>query len=272
MGAAPNIKPQSSQGFLELPKSASGIIYGPFASAPFGLHLGVNPLGGGTKVCSFDCPYCDLGRTTLRLNRLKSDIALPSPVDIENEILQALQKIHAEGPAVDGITVSGNGEPTLHPEFPDIAKAIMNARDLWLPGKPVVLITNGAGLDTRKVADAANLFTERVVKIDCGSERLFKAVNAPLSRANLARVLAGCRKVKDVRVQSMFFGGTITNTGASDLEDWIEVIAILKPKAVHIQGLSRKPAVEGLVACDEDTLYAIASKLERKTQIKATVE
>jgi wyosine [tRNA(Phe)-imidazoG37] synthetase (radical SAM superfamily) len=231
----------------------------------------VNLLGIGQKVCSFNCPYCDLGPTELRLNKIKDEAVFPKLEVAEAAIREAFQKIHTMGPVVDGITISGNGEPTLHPDFAELVKHILNARDLWMPGKPVSILTNGAGLDTRKIADAVNLLDNRLVKIDAGSEKLFKIVNAPLSRTNLARVLTGARKLKDVIVQSLFFEGTISNTSPADIDEWLEVIAMMRPKAVHIYGLTRKPAVDGLKRCDQDTLYAIASRLERKTQIKAIV-
>lgn len=271
MGAAPVLKQPETHGYLEVPRDEWGITYGPFANGPFGISVGINPVGDKAKVCSFDCQYCDLGRTTLRLNRLKSEDILPTVEQIEAAVQKTLMKIHAEGPRFDSLCVSGNGEPTLHPHFPDVAKAIMKERDQWFPDRPVILMTNGALLDNRKIAEAANLFTERIVKIDCGNERLFKQVNAPLSRANLARVLAGVRRVKDVIVQSLFFTGEFANTNPTDIDDWIEVIGIIRPKAVHIYGLSRNPANPNLQPCDEDTLYAIASKLERRTMIKATI-
>jgi wyosine [tRNA(Phe)-imidazoG37] synthetase (radical SAM superfamily) len=247
------------------------ITEGPVVYGPFGRGLVVNMLGSRHKVCSFDCPYCDLGRTTLRLNRLKIDAGLPSVDEFNTLLMSDLQKIHAQGPAIDALFVSGQGEPTIHPDFPELAKATVQARDLWQPGKSTVLFTNGSTLDNRKIAEAANLFDERIVKVDCGTERAFKNVNAPLSRTNLAKILSGIQKLKDVTVQSLFFTGSETNTQPTEIEEWIEVIAILKPKAVHIQGMNRTPAKDGLVACDEDTLYGIASRLERKTQIRATV-
>lgn len=271
MSAARKLNDQPTTGYLELVTSGHGIVFGPFLNGPLGKSLGVNLLGSGEKACSFDCAYCDLGRTNVRLNKLKDTTRFPSFADIEKAVDEAFQKQHASGPPVDGITLTGNGEPTLHPDFAEIVRHLIKSRDLWMPGKPISLFTNGANLDVRKVYEAANLLDERIVKIDAGNEKLFKIINAPLSRSNLARVLTGARKLKDFTVQSLFFGGSLTNTAASDIDDWIEVIAMIKPKAVHIYGLSRKPATEGLVRCDEDTIYSIASKLERKTQIKAVV-
>jgi len=271
MSEARALKPHGQTHLQALPATGGGIIYGPFPHELYGQALGINLLGNEKKICSFNCVYCDLGKTELRLNQLKSSSALPSFEDTERAIQEAFQKIHASGPAVDTVIVSGNGEPTLHPEFPEIAKQIVAARERWLPGRPIVLYTNGVGLDTRKVFDSANLFDERIVKIDAGGDRLFKAVNAPLSRTNLARILNGIRNLKDVIIQSLFFEGDVTNTKPSDVDEWLEVIAIVKPKGVQIHGLTRTPTSPGLVRCHEDTLYAIASRLERKTQIKAIV-
>ena len=247
-----------------------GIVYGPIESRRLGRSLGLNLLSA-TKLCSFDCPYCDLGPTTARLNRVKEPGAMPSLSEIRDAVTGAFRKIHADGPPIDTICFSGNGECTLHAEFPEIVDAVIAARDAWLPGKPIVLLTNGAALDQRKIADAANKLDERIVKIDAGNEKTFKLMNAPLARVNLSRVLSGLRNLNDYVIQSLFCQGAVDNTRVSDIEDWIEVIAILKPKAVQIHGASRQTAQAGITRCDEDTLHTIASKLERRTGLRALV-
>jgi wyosine [tRNA(Phe)-imidazoG37] synthetase (radical SAM superfamily) len=253
--------------------TGEGIISLPIEIAPFGKILEANILGSGPKACSYDCPYCSLGRTFMRLNRVKVDVALPSWEQVSEAAIAALTKIHDSGPTIDGILLAGNGEPTLHPDFPEVFKALGAARDLWLPGKPIHLQTNGAHLDQRRIVDALNSSKDVnvIVKVDAGNEKTFKAVNAPLSRSTVSRVLAGARKLKTLTVQAMFFKGLVSNVSNAEIDEWIEVIAILKPSAVHIQGLSRMPAESGLERCEEDELYSIASKLERKTQIKAIV-
>jgi wyosine [tRNA(Phe)-imidazoG37] synthetase (radical SAM superfamily) len=126
-------------------------------------------------------------------------------------------------------------------------------------------------LDSRKVLEAANKLDKRVVKLDAGGDKTFKAVNSPLSRTNLAKVITGIRSMKDVTIQSMFCQGAIDNTKPQDIEEWLEVIAMLKPASVQIQGVSRAPTNEAIIRCDEDTLHTIASLLERRTGIKALV-
>lgn len=249
----------------------TGLTYGPFQSSVFGTALGINLLGEKAKVCSLNCAYCDLGVTEARLNRLKDPGSLPSKSEIVDAVTTALREIHERGPAIDSIIVSGNGEPTLHPDFADIVTALIELRNTWLPKKPIVIYTSGVTLDQRKISEAVNKLEERIVKIDAGNERVFKNLNAPLARVNLAKVLSGIESLDSVTVQAMFCQGTVDNTLTADIDDWIEVIALLKPKAVHIQGVSNAPAVSGIVRCDEDTLHTIASRLERRTGIRAHI-
>lgn len=248
-----------------------GIVYGPIESRRFGRSLGINLLDGAEKICSFNCRYCDLGATQIKLNKLKRETSFPTLEEISAATMESFRILHEKGPSIDTICLSGNGEPTLHPDFPEAIREILSARDRWLPGKPVKILTSGAMLDTRKIAEAVNRLDERIVKIDAGNEKIFKMTNAPLSRTTLAKVITGARSLRDLIVQSLFVQGTVNNTAPPDVDDWIEVIALLKPKAVQIHGISRLPSMSGLIRCDEDTLYTIASRLERRTQIKALV-
>lgn len=243
----------------------------PDNSAVYGRTIEIDLFGAKAKICSFDCPYCDLGATEVRLNKLKETGFIPAVAEILESAQKRFREIHEKGPGVDSIVISGNGEPTVHPEFPEVIAGLIALRDLWLPKTPIVLFTNGCNLDLRRVNDAVNRVDQRIVKVDVGNERMFKALNAPLSRVTLQKVIGGIRLLKDVTIQAMFVQGTVDNTQASDLEDWIEVIALLKPKAVHITSISRPAQAVGLKRCDEDTLHTIASKLERRTGIKARV-
>lgn len=258
-------------GMLRYTKRDMPIVYGPRASRRLGNSLGINLLGNGSKVCSFDCPYCDLGRTELRLNRLKSEAMFPTIEEIEAAVGEGFTRAHQSLPKVSAIAISGNGEPTLHPLFGEAIDVIVKARAAYLPETPIVVFTNGATLDSRRIVEALNKVDQRMLKIDAGNELMFKEINAPLVRASISKILSHARLLKDVTVQSFFVQGAIDNTQSSDIEDWIEVIGLIKPSAVHIHGMDRMPAVSGLIRCDEDMLYTIASLLERRTQIKSLV-
>lgn len=247
------------------------IIYGPVTSRRFQSSLGINVLGP-QKLCSFDCPYCDLGVSVLRLNQIKKgEVQLPTVLQIEEQLREALKLLKAKNQSIQTITFSGNGEPSLHPDFADIVSAVMKMKNEMSLDVKVVVLSNGAHLDSKRNIAAFNELDERVVKIDAGSDRLFKAINAPLVRSDLTKIYSNLRKLTDVTVQSFFVKGAVDNTKAEDIDDWIEVLGIIQPKMVQICGITRPPLNSQIQAVDEDTLYTIASKLKRRTQLENAV-
>lgn len=243
------------------------LIYGPVSSQRYGTTLGVNLLGR-EKVCSYNCVYCSLGPTALTMNKVRKDYVFPALDDIRDAFRQYIKK----SVPVDAVVVSGNGEPTLYPEF-DAAMALMQSlREEHLPGKKIIVLTNGAHLDSKKTVAGLNLADERVIKVDAGNDNLLQKVNDPLIRINMAKFLNGVHKLKDCTVQSLFFAGDIDNTVNEAVEEWIEVIGMIKPKAIQLCTLSRPSKTHpGLKSVDEDTLYSIAFKLKKRTNLEANV-
>jgi wyosine [tRNA(Phe)-imidazoG37] synthetase (radical SAM superfamily) len=243
------------------------LVYGPIKSLRYGSTLGINLLGA-EKVCSYNCVYCHLGPTVLTMNKIRKDYEFPQLEQISAAFKQYIQK----SVPVDAIVVSGNGEPTLYGEFEDAMKLVVNLRQEHLPGVKIVALSNGAHLDNKKVVAGLNLIDERVIKIDAGNDSLLQKVNDPLVRINMAKFLAGFRKLKDCTVQALFVTGEIDNTSPEAVEEWIEVLGMTKPKAVQICTLTRASGVNPhLKAADEDLLYSIAFKLKKRTGLEASV-
>lgn len=247
-----------------------GIAYGPLESRRLGHSLGVNFLGA-KKICSFDCPYCELGTTQIRMNQLKQDLDFPKREEIDTQVRTKLRALIESGQVLNAITIAGNGEPTLHPEFMECVQVVLAARSELMPGVKIVVLTNGAHCDNKRVVHGLNLVDERMVKIDAGNDNTFKRINKPLVRANLSKITSGSRKLKDVIVQSLFVQGAADNTSLEDVEEWLEIVGIVQPRAVHIYTIERIPALPGLKKADEDTLYTIASRLKRKLQVECLV-
>lgn len=243
------------------------LVYGPVTSQRYGSTLGVNLLGS-EKVCSYNCVYCSLGPTELTMNKVRKGHVFPALDDIR----QAFRTYIKKSVPMEAVVVSGNGEPTLYPEFDEAIKMIKELRDEHVPGKKVIVLTNGAHLDSKKVVHGLNLADERVIKVDAGNDILLQKVNDPLIRINMAKFLSGVHRLKDCVVQSMFFSGTVDNTENEFLEEWIEVLGMIKPKGIQICTLTRPtPVMPGLKAVDEDTLYSIAFKLKKRTNLEASV-
>ena len=243
------------------------LIYGPVTSKRYGRTLGVNFLGA-QKVCSYDCVYCSLGPTQLTMNVVRKGFTFPGPEDLRRAFREYIQGSQC----TDAIVVSGNGEPTLHAEFEEMMKTVRDLRDEHLPGVRVVVLTNGAHLDQRRVVAGLNLADERVIKIDAGNDKVLHRLNQPLVRMTSSKFITGFRKLAPYVVQAMFVHGDVDNTRPEDIDDWLEVVGMVKPQSVQLCTLDLPaPLYPGLRAVDEDTLYGIAFRLKKRAGIEAKV-
>ena len=105
------------------------IVFGPIASRRLGSSLGVNILPSKGKLCNFDCIYCECGWN----KDGAQDRTLPSLADIISALEEAFPKLKENGAKIDSITFSGNGEPTIHPDFPQVVDEVIRLRDLYYP-------------------------------------------------------------------------------------------------------------------------------------------
>lgn len=202
------------------------------------------------------------------MSKVRKDHIFPSLEDVQIAFKEYIKK----SVPTDAVVISGNGEPTLYSEFEQAAKLIVQLRDDHLPGKPIVVLSNGAHLDSKKVVAGLNLVDERVIKLDAGSDGLLQKINDPLIRLNLAKFLASLHKLKDCTVQSLFCTGSMDNTSPEAIDEWIEVVGMIKPKAIQICTITRStPLNPGLKGLDEDALYSIAFKLKKRTNLEAQV-
>jgi len=237
----------------------------------FGQVIEINPLGI-EKICSYDCVYCNLGPSEVRMNQVKKDIEFPAVDAIEMAARERILEAVSSSTKIDHLVVSGNGEPSLHPDLDVLSKQLIAMRDEALPEARLLILTNGAHIDTRRTTEALDMFDERIIKLDAGSENGFKRVNSPLIRGNISKVTSGARKLKDCVVQSLFFSGKNSNLNNDELDEWMEVVGIIKPKLIQIYTIEAGSRPEmGIERASEDELYTIASKFKRKSNIELKV-
>jgi len=242
------------------------LIYGPVKSLRYGSTLGVNLLGG-SKVCSYNCVYCHLGPTVLTMNKIRKDYEFPQLEQIKTSFREYVKKTVP----TDHIVISGNGEPTLFPQFDEAVKLVLDLRNEHMPGTKVICLSNGAHLDSKKVVAGMNLLDERVIKVDAGNDGLMQKVNDPLVRINMAKFLSGVRKLSDCTVQALFVEGDVNNCSAEILDDWMEVVGMIKPKNIQLCTLTRAGFSPGVRAVEDDVLYGIAFKLKKRTGLESQV-
>jgi len=209
-------------------------IYGPVPSWRFGRSLGIDVVVS-PKTCSFDCIYCQLGRT---INKL----AKPSPnlcID-EEDVLRDLEdySLRVDLKSIDVVTFSGCGEPTLNPNLKTIARAVKKE----LSDYPIVILTNSSTLGEASVRDALQEFDIVCVKLDAASNTLFKRINRPAEGVpSINEVISGIKNFKEnfsgeLMVQSMFLRTSygFSNMSEEELNKLIEAIAQVDPSVVQL--------------------------------------
>ena len=111
-------------------------VFGPIHSRRLGRSLGINLLPTRGKICNFDCIYCECG-----WNRDgRNDSVLPTAQKVRTDLENKLMELMLAGTPIDSITFSGDGEPTLNPEFPQIIADTLFLRDAYYPSAKVSVL------------------------------------------------------------------------------------------------------------------------------------
>jgi len=243
----------------------SGIIYGPVNSRRLGSSLGIN-LSPAIKICSFDCVYCERGRTPQKLASLPFDLCgLPEP----DEVGRALEVKLSSRANYDYITFSGNGEPTLHPQFETIVRIVKQLRNKFAPRSKLAILSNASTLRRDDVQRALGELDLPIMKLDAGDEETFQKMNRPHPSIRFGDLIGNLKKTKGITIQTMFIDGEIENSSDDEVRSWIARIKEIQPEGVQIYSLSR-PAKKTLTPVSKIKLEEIAAQLrEEGIQAKA---
>lgn len=231
------------------------IVGGPVCTRTADRSLHVSLLPAGMRTCSFDCVYCPFPRR-------RSFRHWPPPGDVGSAVRQALHRT----PDVESITLSGPGEPTLHPRFGRALADVLGARSAR-PELPVRIVTNGSTLVEPRVRRLLGFADERLVRIDAGGSRIARPHGGP----GAARIDAALAELADFSVESVFVEGPDANTGDADVRAWIERLAALRPERVYVTTLAEPPIEPGPCRASDARLAEIAAALRQRTGIEVTV-
>jgi wyosine [tRNA(Phe)-imidazoG37] synthetase (radical SAM superfamily) len=237
-------------------------MYGPVNSRRLGRSLGINLLPSTYKLCSFDCIYCDYGRTQVKaLGAEGRDI--PSEDQVLQEVKQALQEVND----IDYLTFSGNGEPTPHPQFPAIVSGVRRLRDTSRPEVKLAVFSNATTAHLPHIQECLSQMDAAIMKLDAGNPLTLARINRPLPAVTLAAILDGLQHPPNLIVQSVFVDGIVANTDGLAFEAWLNALAQVKPTRVQIYSTDRPVAVAGVERVPPDTLQSIAQQITRQTDI-----
>jgi len=222
---------------LELKK---GLTYGPVRSRRLGRSLGINLFPGDKKRCPFDCVYCQYGWTPRTAVHLDRDVLhLPTPHEVEAAVSRTLESL-TEPPAY--LTFSGNGEPTLHPDFPEMVDRLVTLRNRLGGGMRTAVLSNSARVTEPDIRGALARLDVRIMKLDCGTEEVFRRYNRPAAGLSLEGVMEGLRSLaagSPVTIQALFTAGADGNMTSDNVSAWVERLRKIKPAAVQLYSLDR---------------------------------
>ncbi len=241
------------------------IIFGPLKSRRLGTSLGINLLPAHIKFCTLNCIYCECGWTEAS-DVAKAEFYTAAVIDesLQKRLL-FLQENHVK---LDSITFAGNGEPTTHPEFAEIIDNTIRLRDQYAPGALISVLSNSTMAGDEAVR-AALMKVNNIMKLDAGSEVVFRAINNPKKHISLGEIVENLKKFDgQLTLQSMFVKGeagnkTINNTEPAEVEQWLSHLQAIRPREVMIYSLDRRPPMAKLEKIPEQELKLIAEKVSQ---------
>ncbi len=250
------------------------LIFGPVRSRRLGNSLGINLLPANRKVCTFDCIYCECGWTP-------DDDTLKKELPGRRQVFEALEdkliRMQAQGDIPDSITFAGNGEPTIHPDFPGVVDDVIRLRDKYFPHAEITVLSNASTINKAKIFSALNRVDNNILKLDAGTEATFRQINRPRSGSlTLDSIVQNLRRFRQKAIiQTLFVRGevngeTVDNTTPEEVHAWINHIRFIRPRYVMLYPIDRETAAPGLQVVPRDELYAIADQL-RSNRIKYNV-
>ena len=162
------------------------IIFGPVKSRRLGISLGVNLLPTDSKICSFDCIYCECGWNP---KKREQKAVLPSREEVKQKMAEKLTEMVENKELPDVITFAGNGEPTLHPEFEGIIDDTIELRDKLAPQARIAVLSNSSMLLKDSIKRALLKVEDNILKLDSAFEETVKLIDCPVGRFNLNEVV-----------------------------------------------------------------------------------
>ncbi len=238
-------------------------IFGPIHSRRLGSSLGVNLMPADGKVCSFDCLYCEAGFNAQGPGKK----GIPPREEVGRLLEDKLKEMQAEGMPLDVITFSGNGEPTLHPDFKGVVDDVIELRDRYYPAAKVSVLSNATRLHKPDVADALRKVDNNILKLDSAFDSTVRLIDRPTgSGYSVADVIEGMKQFDgECIVQTMILRGehdgkVIDNTTDTETDALIAACKEIGPREVMLYSIDRKTPAEHLVKVEHEELEKIADR------------
>lgn len=242
--------------YLALQKS---IVYGPILSRRLGRSLGINILSPYQKICSFDCCYCQYGPTKMHTLKPPKE-ALQSIQEILREVEKALV-VHKH---LETLTFSGNGEPTLHPDFGTIVKEIRSLRNHFTPEVKLALFTNSTNLEQDEVRQGIRNIEIPIFKLDVGDNPMLEKINKPTTGIEIDTIIDDLASMDHPIIQSLFIVGGMEKTEKPHFQKWMQALKKMQPKCIQLYSCDESLPAKGVEKIPRYRLSKIAEIVQAR--------
>ena len=238
--------------------SESKYLYGPVPSRRLGRSLGVDIVP--VKVCTLDCIYCQVGRTTNKtIERAEYVPAEPIIAELEQTVSKKLE--------ADYITIAGSGEPTLNSQLGKIIESIKKITKI-----PVAIVTNGTLFFMPDVrADCAKADVV-LPSLDAGDEETFIKINRPHPDINIEKLVSGLcafRHEYSGQIWLEVFLIDSVNTAPEQIAKINTAIGRIRPDKVQLNTAVRPTAYENVKKLTAQKLSDIAAQIGPNCEVIA---
>lgn len=238
-------------------------VFGPVHSRRLGVSLGINLLPADGKFCTFDCVYCECGFNKDH----KPHAVLPTPEEVHQVLEARLKDMQQSGPRPDVLTFAGNGEPTLHPQFPEIMEDVVRLRNHYFPNAKISVLSNATQILKPKVFEALMTVDNNIQKLDTVDLDYIRRVDRPTGHYDLQAIIDQLKAFRGhVIIQTMFMSGSsegvsVDNTTPQFVEPWLKVVREIAPKQVMIYTIDREAPDHDLRKADKAVLDRIGQQV-----------
>jgi wyosine [tRNA(Phe)-imidazoG37] synthetase (radical SAM superfamily) len=253
------------------------IIFGPVRSRRLGVSLGINLLPTKRKICNFNCIYCECGWTR---DIEKVSGHLPKRQEVFDALDHKLADMKASHQKPDVITYAGNGEPTLHPDFPGIIDDSIILRNKYFPGARIAVLSNSTTITDERIKASLLKVDMNILKLDSAFDSTVLIHNQPSVKIDVKELISnlagfnGKLIIQTLFLRGIYNGRVIDNTTPEELQAWLKAIEKIRPSEVMIYTISRDTPPEGgelnkVSAKELREIALIVEKLGIKTQVSS---
>jgi len=231
-------------------------LFGPVPSRRFGRSLGIDLTPH--KTCSFDCIFCQLGRTTRKTVTRKEYVST-------SEVIEELDDWLKTNGTADYITLSGSGEPTLHSRFGEVLEFIRSVTTI-----PAVLLTNASMLHLPEVRSAAASANVVKASLSAWNQFSFEHINRPQKSLTLKNVIEGLWSFRnnfkgELWLEVFLVWGT--NTVSADISKIVDLVKVISPDRVQLNTAVRPPSEEYAFAASKKDMEKLAQLFDPPAEV-----